>query len=103
MHPDRVILGDGTELTFKFPLFVPPFRGVDAVINSGLGNPKGFIVVDDYYRHKSHPNIYATGVAVEVTPKEATPVATGVPKTGAMTEHILLVYSFKVIKELRGN
>ncbi|MHB1407223.1 MAG: NAD(P)/FAD-dependent oxidoreductase [Desulfitobacteriaceae bacterium] len=102
IQPDRVILGDGAELPFKFSLFVPPFRGVDAVINSGLGNPKGFVVVDDYYRHKSYPNIYVTGVAVAVSPKEATPVPTGVPKTGFMTEHMSKVVARNIAAEILG-
>ena len=102
IQPDRVILGDGTELPFKFSLFVPPFRGVDAVVNSGLGNPKGFIAVDDYYRHKSYPNIYITGVAVAVAPKEATPVPTGVPNTGFMTEHMSKVVARNIAAEILG-
>ncbi|MDA8442062.1 MAG: FAD-dependent oxidoreductase [Peptococcaceae bacterium] len=100
--PDRVVLGDGTELPFSFSLFVPPFRGVDAVINSGLGNPKGFIAVDEYYRHNSHPNIYITGVAVAVAPREATPVPTGVPKTGYMTEHMSKVVAHNIAAEILG-
>ena len=102
VQQDRVILGDGTELPFEFSLFVPPFRGVDAVINSGLGNPKGFVVVDDYYRHKAYPNIYVTGVAVAVAPKEATPVPTGVPKTGYMTEHMSKVVAHNIAAEILG-
>ncbi len=102
VYPDQVILEDGTELPFEFSLFVPPFRGVDAVINSGLGNPKGFIIVDDYYRHKSYPNIYATGVAVAIAPKEATPIPTGVPKTGLMTEHMSKVAAHNIAAEILG-
>lgn len=102
IQPERVILGDGTELPFKFSLFVPPFRGVDAVINSGLGNPKGFVVVDDYYRHKTYPNIYVTGVAVAVAPKEATPVPTGVPKTGFMAEHMSQIVAYNIAAEIVG-
>ena len=102
VFPDRVVLGDGTELPFEFSLFVPPFRGVDAVINSGLGNPKGFIVVDDYYRHKSHPNIFVTGVAVAMTPRQTTPIPTGVPKTGYMTEHMSKVVAHNIAADILG-
>ena len=102
VFPDRVVLGNGTELPFEFSLFVPPFRGVDAVINSGLGNPKGFIVVDDYYRHKSHPNIFVTGVAVAMTPRQTTLVPTGVPKTGFMTEHMSKVVARNIAAEILG-
>ncbi len=100
--PNRVILKDGTELPFAFSMFVPPFRGVDAVVNSGLGNPKGFIIVDDFYRHTSHTNIYVTGVAVAIMPKEATPIPTGVPKTGFMTEHMSKVVAQNIAAEILG-
>lgn len=102
ISPNRVILGDGTELPFAFSMFVPPFRGVDAVVNSGLGNPKGFIVVDDFYRHTSYSNIYVTGVAVAITPKETTPVPTGVPKTGFMTEHMSKVVAQNIAAAILG-
>ena len=102
VHSDQVILEDGTELPFELSLFVPPFRGVDAVVNSELGNPKGFVVVDDYYRHQSYPNIYVTGVAVAIAPKEATPVPTGVPKTGFMTEHMSKVVAHNIAAETLG-
>ena len=99
---DKVILGDGTELPFSFSLFVPPFRGVDAVMNAGLGNAKGFIPVNDNYRHTSYPNIYAVGVAVALAPNVATPVPTGVPKTGYMTEHMAKVAAHNIAAEISG-
>lgn len=100
--PNQVILGDGTTLPFEFSLFVPPFRGVDAVVNSGLGNPKGFVAVDDYYRHPSYPNLYVTGVAVAIAPREATPIPTGVPKTGFMTERMSKVIARNIAADILG-
>ncbi|MHB1652576.1 MAG: NAD(P)/FAD-dependent oxidoreductase [Desulfitobacteriaceae bacterium] len=102
IQTDKVILGDGTELPFSFSLFVPPFRGVDAVMNAELGNAKGFIPVDEYYRLESYSNIYAVGVAVALAPKEATPVPTGVPKTGYMTEHMAKVAAHNIAAEILG-
>ncbi|MDA8071742.1 MAG: hypothetical protein M0Z82_09120, partial [Actinomycetota bacterium] len=34
----------------------------------GLANPKGFIPVDDHYRHQVADGVYAVGVAVALPP-----------------------------------
>ncbi len=81
--PEEVRLNDGTKLPFKLSMFAPPMTGVPAV--SHLGNPKGFIPVDDNYRHRDFKNIFSVGVAVAMAPPEKTPVPTGLPKTGFMT------------------
>ncbi len=64
-------------------MIAPPFKGVPVVMP--LGNPRGFIPVDKNYRHTKYKNIFAIGVAIAIAPPEATPVPTGVPKTGFMT------------------
>jgi sulfide:quinone oxidoreductase len=84
--PDEVRLKDGIKLPFKIAMFAPPMAGVKAVFH--LGNPKGFIPVDANYRHKNYKNIFSVGVAIVIAPPEQTPVPTGVPKTGFMTEHM---------------
>lgn len=84
--PEEVRLKDGTKLPFTLAMFAPPMAGVKAVFH--LGNPKGFIPVDSNYRHKNHKNIFSVGVAIVIAPPEQTPVPTGVPKTGFMTEHM---------------
>jgi sulfide:quinone oxidoreductase len=81
--PNEARLKDGTRLPFKLAMFAPPMSGVKAVFH--LGNPKGFIPVDENYRHKDYKNILSVGVAIAIAPPEATPVPTGVPKTGFMT------------------
>lgn len=100
--PDRVQLSDGTELPFKFSMFAPPFRGVDAVLNSGLGNPKGWLMVDEYYRLPIHKNIYAAGVAVGIMPAEPTPIPTGVPKTGSMTVVMAKIVANNILADIKG-
>jgi len=100
--PGSVRLADGTELPFKLAMFAPPFRGVDAIIDSGLGNPKGWLVVDEYYRLPRHENIYAAGVSVMIKAPEATPVPTGVPKTGSMTTTMARVVAHNIAAEIRG-
>ncbi len=81
--PNEIRLKDGSKLPFKFSVIIPPFKGVPAV--SSLGNQRGFIPVDEYYRHTKYKNIYAIGVAMAIASPETTPVPTGVPKTGHMT------------------
>lgn len=81
--PGEIRLKDGNKIPFKLAMIAPPFKGVPAVMQ--VGNPRGFIPVDKNYRHTKHKNIFAIGVAMAIAPPEATPVPTGVPKTGFMT------------------
>lgn len=76
----------GKSLPFKFAMIIPPFLGVEAVRRSGLGNERGFVVVDDYFRHLRHSNIFAAGVSVAVAPPEPCPAGCAVPKTGYISE-----------------
>ena len=69
----QIVLADGERLPFEFSMLIPPFRGVDAVTRSpGLGNAAGFIEVEDTYRHKVDPHVFAAGVAVAVAPPAET-------------------------------
>ena len=98
--PGEVRLGEGTKLPSKLSMFAPPMAGVKAVFP--LGNPKGFIPVDGNYRHKEHKNIFAVGVAVAIAPPEATPVPTGVPKTGFMTVKMARDAAATIASEVSG-
>ena len=80
---DELRLRDGVALPFSFSMIMPPFLGQGVVRNSpGVGNEKGYVPVHDTYQHKTYPNIFAAGIAVDVPMPFATPVAIGVPKTG---------------------
>jgi sulfide:quinone oxidoreductase len=85
------VLNEGErELPFGFSMIIPSFKGVDAVAGvEGLCNPKGFVVVDKFQRSPRYPDIYAVGVCIAIAPPEATPVPTGVPKTGFMIESMV--------------
>jgi sulfide:quinone oxidoreductase len=98
--PGEVLVKDGTKLPFKLSMFAPPMAGVKAVFH--LGNPKGFIPVDSNYRHKDRENIYCVGVAVAIAPPEQTPVPTGVPKTGSMTEHMAKDAAASIVAKVTG-
>lgn len=98
------VLGEGeSELTFKYSMIIPSFRGVDAVANvEGLCNPKGFVIVDEYQRSPRYHNIYAVGVCIAITPVEPTPVPTGVPKTGYMIESMVAAAVRNVKASVKG-
>lgn len=87
----------------RFTMFIPAFKGVDAVAAvEGLCNPRGFVLVDDYQRNAKYPNIYAAGVCVAIPPVEATPVPTGAPKTGYMIESMVTAIVHNIRDELAG-
>ena len=91
------------ELPFKFSMMLPAFKGVDAVAAvEGLCNPRGFVLIDEYQRSKKYRNIYAAGVCVAIPPVEATPVATGAPKTGYMIETMVTAIVHNIEADLEG-
>ncbi len=100
----EIELDDGTVLPFAYSMIVPPFTGVDAVRNTeGLGNPIGFIPVDEQFRHTEHPDIFAAGVAIAIAPPEPTPVPAGVPKTGQMTETMAKIAAHNIAADVDGS
>lgn len=103
VEKDQVILDDGTQIPFSYSMLIPPFIGIEAVFNTpGLGNDKGFIPVTSEYRHPNFSNIFAGGVNVALSPKEPTPIPTGVPKTGYMAEHMAKTAVKNIIAEING-
>ncbi len=91
------------ELPFTYSMMLPAFRGVAAVRSiEGLTNPRGFIVVDKKQRNPAFQNIFAVGVGVAIAPVAATPVPTGVPKTGFMIESMVTATAVNIAGLLRG-
>ncbi len=88
------------KIPFKFAMIAPPFKGVPAVMP--LGNPRGFIPADKNYRHTKYKNIFAVGVAMAIAPPEATPVPTGVPKTGYMTVKMAKMAAATIASDITG-
>jgi sulfide:quinone oxidoreductase len=83
----EIELEGGRVLPFAYSMIVPPFTGVDLVRETdGLGNARGFIPVDDEFKHPEHEEVYAAGVDVAIAPVGETLVPAGVPKTGYMSE-----------------
>ena len=100
----EIELDGGRVLPFAYSMIVPPFTGVDAVRKTeGLGNPMGFIPVDEQFRHTEHPDIFAAGVAIAIAPPAPTPVPAGVPKTGQMTETMAKVAVHNIAADIDGS
>lgn len=98
------MLGEGEkELPFNYSMIIPSFKGVDAVASvKGLCNPKGFVIVDELQRSPKYQNIYAIGVCIAIAPPEATPVPTGVPKTGYMIGSMVSAAVHNIKAEIDG-
>lgn len=100
---DSVETADGSNLESRLSLIIPPLAGVKAVAEApGLANPKGFIPVDAYYRHKDFTRIYAVGVAVALPPVEETTVPVNFPKTGHMTEQMARIAAKNIAADILG-
>jgi sulfide:quinone oxidoreductase len=99
---------DGTvrkthEVPFAYAMLLPAFRGVPAVRGiEGLTNPRGFIIVDKNQRNPTFPNVFGIGVCIAIPPVGATPVPTGVPKTGFMIESMVTATAQNIGALLRG-
>jgi sulfide:quinone oxidoreductase len=91
------------EVAFKLSMMLPAFKGVDAVAAvPNLCNPRGMVLIDEHQRSKAYPSIFAAGVCVAIPPVEATPVATGTPKTGYMIESMASAIAHNIADELAG-
>ncbi|MCW8831639.1 MAG: FAD-dependent oxidoreductase, partial [Gammaproteobacteria bacterium] len=91
------------ELPFNYSMMLPAFKGVDAVAEvEGLCNPRGFVMIDEHQRNPKYTNIYSAGVCVAIPPVEATPVATGAPKTGYMIESMATAIVKNIASEING-
>lgn len=89
VKPDSVVLKNGEVLPAQFKMLVPPFKGVDLILNSpGLGDARGFLPTNDGYQHIQYPNIFGAGLAVQVKNPFLGHVPFGVPKTGYPTDEM---------------
>jgi len=96
-------LDGGRSLPFAFSMIVPPFTGIDAIRETeGLGNPMGFLPVNDEFRHTDIENVYGAGVDIAVAPPQKTEVPAGVPKTGQMSEVMAKVAAQNMSADIQG-
>ena len=91
------------ELPFKFAMMMPAFKGIDAIMGiDGLVNPRGFVLIDKNQRNPKYQNVFSVGVCVAIPPAEATPVATGMPKTGYMIESMVTATAHNIAALING-
>jgi sulfide:quinone oxidoreductase len=102
-HDDKGEVVKEHELPSRFTMFIPAFKGVDAVAAAkDLCNPRGFVLIDEYQRNPRFANIYSAGVCVAIPPVEATPVPTGAPKTGYMIESMVTAIVNNIVDAIAG-
>ena len=90
-------------LPFSYSMMMPPFRGIDAVAGiDGLANERGFILVDEYQRNPSYPNIYAACATLASPAGAATPVPTGSHKTAYMIESMASAAAKNIREQIDG-
>ncbi len=89
---------------FHYSMMLPAFKGVDVVAAvEGLCNPRGFVIVNDYQRNPTHPNIFSAGVCIAIPPVDKnTPVPVGTPKTGYMIESMVTAIAHNIHNEVNG-
>jgi sulfide:quinone oxidoreductase len=91
------------ELPFSYSMMLPAFRGIPALMGiEGLVNPRGFVIVDQHQRNPKYHNVFAIGVCIAIAPPVATPVPTGVPKTGFMIESMVTATAKNLPKVIAG-
>ena len=92
------------ELPLRHCMMLPAFKGVAAVAGiDKLTNARGFVLIDEFQRNPTYANVYAIGVCVAIAPLEATPVPTGVPKTGFMIESMVSATAENIRSALDGH
>lgn len=64
--PDRFIFRDGRELRYDLAFFIAPYVGHATIVQAGLGDENGFVLVDSKMRTRTYPNIFAIGDCVSV-------------------------------------
>lgn len=104
IKPDAICLADGEQLPFAYSMVLPSFQGPAFLRNCpAIANPQGFIPVLPTYQHPEFDSVYAAGVIVELTPHEATPIPTGLPKTGQMTEAMGMAAAHNIARQFNPN
>ncbi len=80
IEKETVVLGNmHARLPSRFTMIVPAYRGIAPVRDvPGLGDEKGCIPVDAYYRSRGYPHIFAAGAAIHIEPQANTLLPCGV-------------------------
>lgn len=93
--------------TARYPaalsMLIPPLRGASMVANvKNLTDSKGFVLVDEYQRNPTYPEIYAAGACVAIASAMSTPVPLETPKTGLMIESMIAAIAQNICLDIAG-
>jgi len=58
---DFIAFDDGTQMPCDLAIVIPPYAAPDVILESGMGDEKGFIPTDMTMRHLDYDNIFAAG------------------------------------------
>ncbi len=58
---DFIAFDDGTQMPCDLAIVIPPYAAPDVILESGIGDEKGFIPTDTTMRHLDYDNIFAAG------------------------------------------
>jgi len=58
---DFISFDDGTQIPCDLAIVIPPYAAPDVILDSKLGDEKGFIPTDTNMRHLDYKNIFAAG------------------------------------------
>jgi sulfide:quinone oxidoreductase len=103
---NKVVLSTGEELPSSFTMLMPPFVGVDFVVNSPdlYPTPNGYLPVGEDYRHIKYDNVWAAGIAVDVKlPFETGKIPFSSPKTGYPSDETGKIVAENIIRVTQGN
>lgn len=79
IEAQAVILSGMRRLNSKFTMIVPPYQGIRTVRDvPGLADDQGRVPTDDFYRSRAYPDIFAAGVAIQVSPARQNTLPCGV-------------------------
>ncbi len=99
----RIVLGDGKAVDFSYAMVIPPFLGQDFLKDvPDLTDDKGYVKVRDTYQSQSYDEVYAVGIAAQVTVPWQTAVPVGIPKTGFPTERMAHVAARNIAAQIKG-
>ncbi len=105
MDAKEITLTTGETIPYSFAMLMPPFVGVDFVMNSPklMATANGYLPVGDNYRHKLYPDVWAAGIAVDVKlPFVPGKVPFGSPKTGYPSDETGKIVAKNIIRTTRG-
>ncbi len=102
IEEETVALGNmHARLPSRFTMIVPPYRGIKPVRDvPNLGDEKGCIPVDAYYRSRQYPHIFAAGAAIQLKPQVITLLPCGVFIPGTVSAEMGRVAAANIASDL---